>query len=144
EQREEHEGQDRGDGRERPRHAPIAGQLLIDRLDAQPQATQPPAPDGLPGKPVRLQLLGGLWHRSVRFHEFNGRSRDPARLPVEGETVAHPTRPPLRFRLPSGGPGSARSTMTTAVESRRSMSIVVPPGTRVEVFADVSAAGGPR
>ena len=70
EEGEEHHGQAGGDRRERPGHPTVARQLLLDRLDAEPQPAQLPPPDVLPGSPGVLEGFGGIRGRDVRFHGF--------------------------------------------------------------------------
>ena len=78
EEGQEHDGQHRGDVGQHPGHAPVAGQLLLDRLDAQPEPAELATPVLLPAAPGRVEVLAVGRCRDIHFHGFYRNGEGPA------------------------------------------------------------------
>src|SRR5207248_9067409 len=122
---------------QRPGHPPVAVQLLLDRLDAEPQPAELAPPVTLAEAPARFQVLQGGWGRDLGWHDDSALGR-ACRMGGRGSCRATgrarllPSRILCRlsrsFALPTripGGRGSCRAgpergfTPRTSIEEGR-------------------------
>ena len=69
EQGEKHQADNQRNSGERPGHAPVAGELFLDRFDTQPEPSQLAPPLIFAQSPARFQVAFVSRGRAVRFHD---------------------------------------------------------------------------